>query len=185
MELTQQQLENVQIDYGIIFANYGETDQRRLGPTRGGGECTVTANIRNIEFDGSKGKTKGTQVIDAIDAMLKVTSMSTSMEDLHLSMPYATLSEDKKKITFGTNTLGIIKSESYLKNITMFAKVIGGGYKKITLKNAMSENPFTLAAAPKGEGTIALEVYAHWDAMDDAEDLCIIEDVASIIPIEE
>lgn len=66
--------------------------------------------------------------------------------------------------------------------MTMFAKVVGGGYKKITLYNAMSEADFTLTAAPKSEGEMPLEVYAHWDPMDDTQPLYEIEDVDAITP---
>ncbi len=71
MALTQQQIENIQIDYGIVYVNYGDTDQKLLGPTRGGGEFVATATIRDIEYDGSKGKTKGMQVVDDITAQLE------------------------------------------------------------------------------------------------------------------
>ncbi|WP_461367681.1 Ig-like domain-containing domain [Candidatus Darwinibacter acetoxidans] len=180
MALTQQQVENIQIDYGLVFVNYGETDQKQLGPTRGGGEFVVTKNIRDIEFDERKGKTKGIQVVDSIDAQLTVTHLDASLETLQLAMPYAKLDELGKKISCGAGALGVIPDEAYLKNITMFAKVIGGNYKKITLYNAMSEADFTLTAAPKGEGEMPLEVYAHWDAYDDTALLYEIEDVPSI-----
>ena len=62
----------------------------------------------------------------------------------------------------------------------MLVKTVKGEYKKITLHNALSENGLTLAAAPKAEGTIALNVYAHWDATDDTKNLFEIEDVESI-----
>jgi len=62
----------------------------------------------------------------------------------------------------------------------MFAKVVGGGYKKITLYNAMSESEFSLTAAPKNEGEMPLEVYAHWDPMDDDAVLYDIEDIDDI-----
>jgi len=44
----------------------------------------------------------------------------------------------------------------------------------------MAENDFSLAAAPKAEGVIQLEVSAHWDAKDDTADLYDIEDVVTI-----
>lgn len=182
MAFTQQQIENIQIDYGIVFVNYGETDQVQLGPTRGGGTFNVTKNIREIEFDGRKGKTKGLQVVDEINAQLNVTHLDTSLETLKLAMPYAEYDDVGKKITCGGDALGAIPDAAYLKNITMFAKTVKGEYKKITLYNAMSENDFSFAAAPKAEGTIALEVYAHWDAVDDTADLYDIEDVTSITP---
>lgn len=178
MALTEQQVENIQIDHGLVFVNYGETDQKQLGPTRGGGEFTVTKSIRDIEYDGRKGKTKGLQVVDEIDAQLALTHLDASLETLQLAMPYATLEGDK--ITCGNSAVGIIEEAAYLKNVTMFAKVVGGGYKKITLYNALSEADFTLSAAPKGEGEMPLEVFAHWDAYDDTALLYEIEDVVGI-----
>jgi len=93
-------------------------------------------------------------------------------------MPWATYSDGKLSAESGN--LGVIQDSAYLSNVTLFAKVIGGGYKKITLYNAMTENDFSLAAAPKAEGVVTLEVHAHWDAEDDTADLYDIEDVESI-----
>ncbi len=178
MKLTQEQIENIQIDYGLVYINYGGTGEKQLAPTRGGGTFTVTKNIREIEYDGRKGKTKGMQVVDEINAMLSVPLLCASMDNLALAMPWATYSDGKLSAESGN--LGVIQDSAYLSNVTMFAKVIGGGYKKITLYNAMTENDFSLAAAPKAEGVITLEVHAHWDAEDDAADLYDIEDVGSI-----
>jgi len=180
LALTQQQIENIQIDYGIVFVNYGETDEKQLGPTRGGGEFVATATIRDIEFDGSKGKTKGMQVVDDITAQLNVTQLNTSMETLKMALPFAKYDDVTGKLSVGSDSVGVIPDEAYLKNITMFAKTVKGEYKKITLYNALSENGLTFAAVPKAEGTIALNVYAHWDAVDDTKDLFDIEDIASI-----
>ena len=181
MALTKQDIENIQIDYGIVYVNYGENDQKLLGPTRGGGEFVATATIRDIEYDGSKGKTKGMQVVDDITAQLNVTSLNASLESLKLALPYAKYDQATKTLTVDKDCLGIIPDEAYLKNITMFAKTVKGEYKKITLYNAMSENGLTFAAAPKAEGTIALNVYAHWDAVDDTTKLFEVKDVEGIV----
>jgi len=178
LRLTQVQIENIQIDYGLVYINYGETEERQLAPTRGGGTFTVTKNIREIEYDGRKGKTKGMQVVDEINAMLSVPLLCASMDNLALAMPWATYSDGKLSAESGN--LGVIQDSAYLTNVTLFAKVIGGGYKKITLYNAMTENDFSLAAAPKAEGVITLEVHAHWNAEDDTADLYDIEDVGTI-----
>ena len=178
MALTQEQIENIQIDYGLVYINYGGTGEKQLAPTRGGGTFTVTKNIREIEYDGRKGKTKGMQVVDEINAMLSVPLLDTSMENLALAMPWATYSDGKLSAESGN--LGVIQDSAYLSNVTLFAKVIGGRYKKITLYNAMTENDFSLAAAPKAEGVVTLEVHAHWDAEDDTADLYDIEDVGTI-----
>jgi len=178
LNLTQEQIENIQIDYGIVYVNYGAVGEAQLAPTRGGGTVTITKNIRDIEFDGRKGKTKGMQVVDEVNAMLSVPLMDTSMDSLAKAMPWATYAANKLSVK--SANLGVIADSAYLTNITLFAKVIGGGYKKITLYSAMNESDFSLAAVPKDEGVIQLEVYAHWDPQDDTKDLCDIEDIETI-----
>ena len=174
--LTTEQIEGIQIDYGIVYADYGEDTQRKLGPTRGGAEFTASKNIRDIEYDGRLGKTKGAQVIDEINAMLKTSILDMSQETLALTMPQADLSAG----VLTNNTGGLIPSTKYLKNVTMFCKTIGGEYKKIALYNSMSESDFSFSAAPKAEGVVQIEVWGHWDATNQESPLYTIEDITDI-----
>lgn len=180
MKLTKEQIENIQIDYALVFANYGLAGERRLAPTRGGGTFNATKTIREIEYDGRRGKTKSMQVVEEINAMLSVALLCASMDNLALAMPWATY--DDGKLSVKGSSVGVVQDGSYFTNITAFAKVVGGGYKKITLYNAMSENDFSLIAAPKAEGVIQLEVHAHWDAVEDDDEAILfeVEDVESI-----
>lgn len=178
MAFTSSQVEAVQIDHGLVFIDYGLAGQRQLGPTRGGATFTVTKNIRDIEFDGRKGKTKGLQVVDEVNAVLTVPSLSTTMDDLALAMPWATYAASK--LSAKSANIGVIASSAYLTNITMFAKTVGGDYKKITMYLPMNESDFNLAAAPKGEGLVSFEFNAHWNPLDDTADLFDIEDVETI-----
>ena len=183
LSITQTQLENVQVDYGIVFANYGVAGERKLGPTRGGGTFKVSGTIRDIEYDGGNGKSKGMQVLEDITAILSVVTLDTSIETLAIAMPYATYDSAAGTITAKSNNIGGIQDGSYLENVTMFAKLMNGQYKKITLYNAMSESDFELAATPKGEAEVSLELTAHWDAFDDTKDLFKIEDVVGVVGI--
>ncbi|WP_342432609.1 hypothetical protein [Neobacillus sp. FSL H8-0543] len=178
MKLKKEQIENIQIDYGIVILNYGEAGAERLGPTKGGAEFNATKNIRDIEFDGSMGKSKGMQVIDEINASLKFSILDTQLATIAKTMPQADYDETSKIIKNSKG--GLIPASKYFKNITMFAKVAKGGYKKITLFNAMNESDFVLSSAPKAEGEIALEVFAHWDPEEVTIDLFHIEDVTTI-----
>jgi hypothetical protein len=83
---TAEQLANIQIDYGIVYIDYGLASERLLGPTRGGATFEATQQIRDIEFDGRNGKTKGMQHIDFIDAVLKLTSLAISNDDLEVAI---------------------------------------------------------------------------------------------------
>lgn len=178
MGLTQNQIDNVQIDYGIIIINYGVSGERKLAPTKGGGEFSVKAKLRDIEYDGAKGKTKGMQVVEDIAATLSVSILDTSMDNIALSMPFADYTGGI--VTAKGANIGAISNSAYLNNVTMFCKTMGGMYKKITLYNAMNEGDFKLAAKPKDEGEIKLEIEAHWDAIDDMANLYSIEDVGTI-----
>ena len=175
---TQEQIEAIQIDYGIVYLNYGEIAEKLLGPARGGGTFDVKATYRDIEFDGSKGKNKGMKVLEDLNAMLGVTIIDTSIDVLALAMPF--MVRTGEILTAETGSIGVVPASSYQTNITMFAKLISGLYKKITLFNVLNEADFSLAAKPKGEGEVALELSAHWDPTNAAANLYQIEDVASL-----
>jgi len=292
INLTQNQIDKIQIDEGLIYVNYGELDEYLLGPTRGGGEFVATQEIRDIEYDGKKGKTKGLQVLGDIGAMLKITTLMCSQDALAMALPGAVTSNSVLQVETATvsgtvstagdakvivtaagvtgsplsfdvavalndtaaqaagkiktalglnaaliavydiggtgatvtltkkvagdndNTLnilvtngtsvglatvtnsvntvkgavsviksanpGIIASSNYLKNVTMFAKLVDGTYKQISIYNAMQEGDFTFAAKPKAENEHALELIAHHDPTDSLADLYEIKEVSSI-----
>ena len=177
-QITQTQLENIQIDYGMIYIDFGLATERRLGPTKGGGEFKAVATIRGIEYDGQVGPTKGVQVVDDITATLTVASLDTSMADVALAMPWATYAASK--VTGAQSNVGVIASAAYFTNLTMFAKCVGGTYKKIQLMNVMNEGEFGINAAPKAEGTVAFTFTAHWDATDATDNLFTVESVLTM-----
>ena len=183
--LTTKQIESIQIAEGLIFLDYGEETQRLLAPTRGGGEFAATVTVRDIEFDGRHGKTAGTQVIEEQGASLKVTTLCMSQENLALAIPSCTVATSEGNAIKNPPT-GVIPMSAYLKNVTMFAKTIGGKYKKIAIFNAMHETGFTAKAVQKAEGELALELFAHYPHSDLDGDLWEVEEIgiAPVIPAE-
>lgn len=179
MELTQEQIEQIQIDYGMVYLNYGVAGERQLAPTRGGGTFEVKKNIRDIDFDGKKGKTKGMQVLGECDAMLKIPLLNVGLDDLALAMPYATYTGGK--ISMKSSNFGLLPSGAYIENVALICKTVGGSYKLIKIYSGMNEADFSLAATPKGEAVINFEIAAHWDAQDDTKDLYSIEDIDAIL----
>ena len=175
VNLTQNQINKVQFNEGIVYANYGETSEKLIAPTRGGGEFVVTETIRDIEYDGMPGKTKGLQVVESIDATLKVTTLGVDQDTLILALSGATLANN----VITNDEIGVVASAKYLTNVTMFCKLLDGTYKKITIYNAMHEGGLTLGAKPKGEAEIALEFNAHWNPLDFTDAIYQIEDVTN------
>lgn len=174
--LTQQEIENIQIDESVIYLDYGEPTEKILAPTRGGGEFVASATVRDIEFDGRHGKTAGTQVIEEQAASIKVTTLCMSQENLARAIPGCTISDDAGKVIKNPKT-GIIPLSAYLKNITMFAKLIGGKFKKITIYNPMHEGGLTAKAVQKAEGELAFEFMAHYPHTDLDGDLWKVEEI--------
>lgn len=177
--LTKQQIESIQIDESVIFLNYGETTERFLAPTRGGGEFAATVTVRDIEFDGRHGKTVGTQVIEEQGASIKVTTLCMSQENLALAIPNCTIASEDGKTIKNPKT-GIIPLESYLKNVTMFAKLVSGKFKKITIYNPMHETGFTAKAVQKAEGELAFEFLAHYPHTDLDGDLWEVTEITEM-----
>lgn len=174
VRITQGDIEKIQIDEGIVAIDFGEETEKILGPTRGGVEFTATPSIRDIEYDGRKGKTKGLQLKDGEDVSVKINSLCCSQENLKLAIPNADIENGtSKKIEQGN--FGIIQSSSYLKNVTIITKMLDGTYKVLKVKNAMHEGAFGFKAAPKAENEHNLEFLGHYDPIND-EKIWSVED---------
>jgi len=183
--LTQAQVNKIQIDEGVVYIDYGETGVEKLGPTRGGGEFTATQTIRDIEFDGRVGKTAGMQVIESQEAILKINCLCCSNAIIKRVLPgcVVTASTQSAPEKISNAIAGVLPNGSndtvYLKNVTMFAKLMDGTYKKITLKNALHEAGLTIKAVQKAESELAMEFYAHYDISNLNGELYSIEEVES------
>ena len=186
-KITKEQIENIQIDHGIMFKNYGLENSEMIAPVRGGTNFKVERTYRNIEFDGVKGKTKGLKTIDDENATLTVKTLNSSLETLADKLPGAKIIRDEntKKITrIESGEMGIIDENEYIKNITVFAQKISGEYIKITITNALDENGLDFSAVQKAEGEIEL-VYSAHHTYDEDTSLYTIENIAKIGELEE
>lgn len=177
--LTKQQIESIQVDESLIFFDYGEETERFLAPTRGGGEFAATVTVRDIEFDGRHGKTAGTQVIEEQGASIKVTTLCMSQENLAIAIPSCKIEDDEGKTIKNPKT-GVIPMSAYLKNVTMFAKLISGKFKKITIYNPIHETGFTAKAVQKAEGELGLELLAHYPHTDLDGDLWEVTEISEM-----
>ena len=181
--LTQAQVNKIQIDEGVLYVDYGEASERKIGPTRGGGEFNATQTIRDIEFDGRVGKTAGMQVIESQEAVLKVNSLCCSQKEIEFALPGCRVSGTGDAAIIKNAKAGVLSAASgssvYCKNLTLFAKLMDGKFKKITIFNPLNEAAFAVKAVQKAENELALEVYAHYTISDLNGDLYQIEEVTS------
>lgn len=175
-------VENIQIDHGIVFRNYGLETQKLLAPIRGGSTFKVERTIRQIEFDGQGGKTKGTEVIDDENATISAKTLNASLDSLSMALPGASITKDESgEITkIESSELGLISDENYNDNITMFCKTLKGDYLKISIFDAMADNGLEFAAVQKAEGEIQLDFAAHHSYEDETKEIYSIERIQSI-----
>ena len=175
-------VENIQIDHGIVFRNYGLETQKLLAPIRGGSTFKVERTIRQIEFDGQGGKTKGTEVIDDENATISAKTLNASLDSLSMALQGASITKDESgEITkIESSELGLISDENYNDNITMFCKTLKGDYLKISIFDAMADNGLEFAAVQKAEGEIQLDFAAHHSYEDETKKIYSIERIQSI-----
>lgn len=174
MAFTQTQLDKIVSGEGIVVLNLGVTDSEKiLGPCRGGAEIQITPTVHDIEFDGRKGKTKGLQVKDEENAVLKVKTLDCAQEVLLLALNNATLAT--KTIT--QNTTKLIASTCYQTNVAIVSKTLDGKFKVLKLFNPMHEGAFDYKVTSKNENEHNLEFYAHYDPLDDTKPLYEISEV--------
>ena len=166
VNLSTDDIKKIQIDEGIVVVNYEEEDEKVLGPTRGGATFTATPSIRDIEFDGRKGKSKNLQVKDGEDVELKINTLCCSLDNLKLAIPGAKIEE--KKITPGK--FGVISSDSYLKNVAVITKMLDDTFTIIKMSNPMHEGAFEYKGVSKSENEHNLDFLGHYDPTDATEE---------------
>lgn len=178
-DFTKKEVDKVQFDEALVFVNYGIAEKERLlGPNRGGGDFTATETLRDVDFDGRQGKTKGMQILESQDAVLKLATLCSSQENLKLALPGATITdngviESKEQGKF-------VSDDDYLDNVTCFAKLKDGTFKKITIFNALHEAAMTFNMKPKSENEHSLEFNAHYDAFDRTKKIYKIEEIDAL-----
>ncbi len=172
--ITQVQQEAIVLDAAILYADFGLATQREIGITKGGVEFNVTENVRQIEYDGRRGMTKGMEVVDEINAFLKVTTLECTNDNLYLALGGAS-KDANGKITNGQG--GVIPAGRYLTNVTAFGiHNKTGAFKKITVFNALAAGGLTFKTTDKGEAAIDLQLNAHWNPQSVSDPVYTIED---------
>ena len=172
-------LTKLTLNAGVIYINDGETDEYLLGPTRGGGTFEGKSDIRDIDYDGKEGPTKGAVVIDQITAAIKTTVLSYNKKILSILSPGIAPLVTTSTASILPGSVGLIPEANYLKNVCYYVPTVDGKYIKYKILNPLCRNGISSNHKDKGEGELALEFTGHHDK-DGAGDIWEITEVASI-----
>lgn len=175
--ITADTTKHIQLDAGAFFKNFDVgTDTyasakeagKCLGATQGGGTFTATPTLRTIDVDGAVGRVKGLTDIETWEVSMSATVLETTVETLKLALAAGTASSDSTATGY-TKIVGNsgISESDYVQNITWVGHISGSDKPIIIqIKNALNEGGLSYQAAPKGEGKVALTLYAYNDLSD-------------------
>ena len=167
--VTQQTWERLVVDAGVVYANYGETDERILGATNGGATFGWQEyNTRQPEIDGVKGPIRGTTRITRAVPMVGVNLVEWSLENLKLALPgcdEAVTGTGAAQVTTLTRTSRMIPDEAYLDNIAIVATLSGTDQPiVIIVKNALIIDGISLPTEQDSEMTVELQFVGHYSS---------------------
>jgi len=169
-------LEHIVIDAGVVYLNYGvEGKEKLLAPCKGDNVFNVEAELREIEANSLKGKTKGLRRKIREDASLRVNLMDLSLDNVKSMLPGSRLSG--KILKHGWD----IEDEDYIENVTIIGEELGGGFKRITIYDALSDEPVEITLVEDDESAVEVQFSAHHD-LPGAEDYDFweVEDLTSL-----
>jgi hypothetical protein len=168
--VTTEQINNIVLDTGVVYIDYGEVGERILAPTRGGSTFVVEQDIRIIERDGSLGKELGLRRVIREDAMMTVRLLDLSKENLNMALR----GSDLTSLTITSTQTGTISAVEYFTNITWIGEDMEGKSRIITLFNAMSDNGLSINFEDKNEAVLEVVFAGHRDPSDYTEPLYTI-----------
>ena len=177
-------IEPIIIDAGLVYKNWGENNEAMIGVTRGGNSFQVEPEYKDIERDGARGKEKHMKRLINLDANLVVNLMTLTIDNLKDALGVGEL------VTSGEPETTVLKSSldidetDYIDNITLIGEKLGGGYIRITIFNAFSDQGIEIAMEDREETVVEVTFAAHFDPeaseSTDYSDLFEIEHLATL-----
>jgi hypothetical protein len=167
MPKTTIKAENIVTDAGYVYVNYKiEGKERAVGATSGGNSFVVEREIKQIEVDNLRGKTKGLRRTIRQDAQLTVNIRELSPENI--KMAFSADVDDTDPDKYVITPKNEIDDEDYLENVVLVAPVFGSGkFVEIYLYNALPDGEsIELNLEDENEGVIPVQLSAHYDPDD-------------------
>lgn len=140
---------------GAMYKEYGQSEEQLIGATRGGATFTVDREIREIEIDGTKGRTKNLERVISNTATLEVTYLELSKELLmDLLITGSAPGDGTHNKIRGDNSLTV---SDYIDTLSLVTEVSGTSDPAIfTLENAMVDGGFDFETADEDEGQLSV-----------------------------
>lgn len=153
---------NLLIDAGAVYKNYGLADEALIGATSGGNEFDIKIKTRDVKVDGLKGTVKGLTRIVSTDVTLKVNMLELTTDILKMALMGSVDSTgtDYDIITGKTEIL----LTDYIDNIAIVGK-LSGSLKPVViiLKNALSSDGIKFSSKDSADNILPITFTASID----------------------
>lgn len=157
-------------DWGAFYFNYKETDEMAVGATQGGGSFKYEPEFKEIEYDGSKGSTKGMKRITKSTTQLAFKTLEFLDKEkvkhfiAGLETKQETETKDDKTYTYDViEPTERITDDSYLKNVAYVGERLDGAIVEIIVYNALSDGSLELAFESESEVVPEITFTGHRD----------------------
>ncbi len=139
-----------------------------LGATRGGGTFTATPEVRELEADGKRYRTKGLTRVDSWDVRLSGTLIEAFKDNFKRSLISADVTTSGSVDTLTLRTA--IADADYIDKLSWVSLMGDGTYMVIEVYNVINLDGLTFTFQDKNEGTIPFNFAAHQEEIEDQDE---------------
>lgn len=125
-----------------------------LGITRGGNHFISEAEMRQIEFDGSRVRFVGDSKKDTVAPRIETTLLEFTLENLRRVMPSSLVTKTGIKTVIRERLS--IQDSDYMKSLTWVRERSDGALIFFTIFNPLNEGSVDVTGADKNEGEMAV-----------------------------
>lgn len=148
----------------------GEPGVDHLGMTRGGGNFTITREMRTPEVDGRRMPFKGDSFVDSADGFISTTLLEVVPAVANKVMSTSDIATSGKKTTVSFRA-AVDPETDYIEHLCWVGNLADGRYVLIELDNAFNTADFVYTWADKNEATLTVEYHAHQEDVLDYDNL--------------
>jgi len=143
-------------DYEVLLTKIVEEmdSDNCVGITRGGNHFISEADMRQIEFDGSRVRFKGDFVKDSIMPRIETTLLEFNLENLRRIMPASDVTTIGGKTVLRERLR--IDAEDYMDSLTWVRERADGAIILFTLFNPMNTESVDITGTDKNEGELSV-----------------------------
>lgn len=156
------------IDAGAVYLNTtftagAFTGGTLLGATSGGNEFVIQQEMRQIQVDGAKGRTKGLQVVTFQNPVLTVNMKEMTAQNLAKAITGSELNTSDATYDIITSN-GQIELEDYIQNVTLVGRLTSGEQVVIVVENVLQIEGLEMKFEDNNEVVIPVAFAGHYEA---------------------